>query len=121
MTMRRLIATPHMPAGSAQLPVQPAAADLQAILTPAGTLVFQRGERSVDFFVVLEGSIDIFERDDRGESKERGPGEPCELKLVVAGRDFGVSGEELITSLHAAEIIVRRICSMSSGVSYSSR
>ena len=36
---------------------------------PAGSLVFQRGERSVDLFVVLEGSIEIFERDNRGESK----------------------------------------------------
>lgn len=29
---------------------------------PAGTLVFERGERSVDFFLVLEGSIEIFDR-----------------------------------------------------------
>jgi thioredoxin reductase (NADPH) len=30
---------------------------------PAGTMVFERGQRSVDFFFVLEGSIEIFERD----------------------------------------------------------
>ncbi len=28
---------------------------------PAGTTVFERGERSVDFFLVLEGSIEIFD------------------------------------------------------------
>jgi len=28
---------------------------------PAGTLVFRRGERSVDFFFVLEGAIEIFD------------------------------------------------------------
>lgn len=28
---------------------------------PAGTLVFERGERTVDFFLVLEGSIEIFD------------------------------------------------------------
>jgi thioredoxin reductase (NADPH) len=31
-----------------------------------GTLVFERGQRSVDFFFVLEGSIEIFELDDHG-------------------------------------------------------
>jgi thioredoxin reductase (NADPH) len=34
---------------------------------PKGTLVFERGERSVDFFFVLEGSIGIFDRDEHGE------------------------------------------------------
>ena len=33
---------------------------------PAGTLVFERGQRSVDFFLVLEGSIEIFDPDVRG-------------------------------------------------------
>jgi thioredoxin reductase (NADPH) len=28
---------------------------------PKGTLVFARGERSVDFFFVLEGDIEIFD------------------------------------------------------------
>lgn len=28
---------------------------------PAGTLVFERGQRSVDFFLILEGSIEIFD------------------------------------------------------------
>src|SRR5690349_21546475 len=31
------------------------------------TAVFRRGERSVDFFLVLEGSIEIFDLNDRGE------------------------------------------------------
>src|SRR3954471_6667768 len=31
-----------------------------------GALVFERGERSVDFFVVLEGVIEIFDHDRRG-------------------------------------------------------
>ncbi|MGA2707911.1 MAG: FAD-dependent oxidoreductase [Steroidobacteraceae bacterium] len=31
-----------------------------------GTLIFERGQRSVDFFFVLEGSIEIFELDDHG-------------------------------------------------------
>jgi len=34
---------------------------------PKDTMVFQRGDRSVDFFLVLEGSIEIFETDVRGE------------------------------------------------------
>lgn len=34
---------------------------------PAGVLVFERGQRSVDFFLVLEGSIEIFEPGERGE------------------------------------------------------
>lgn len=33
---------------------------------PAGSLVFERGERSVDFFLVLEGSIEIFDTDAHG-------------------------------------------------------
>jgi thioredoxin reductase (NADPH) len=31
-----------------------------------GTLLFERGQRSIDFFLVLEGSIEIFELDDHG-------------------------------------------------------
>ena len=31
-----------------------------------GTLIFERGQRSIDFFLVLEGSIEIFELDDHG-------------------------------------------------------
>jgi thioredoxin reductase (NADPH) len=34
---------------------------------PAGTLVFGRGERSVDFFFVLEGNIEIFDVSPEGE------------------------------------------------------
>jgi thioredoxin reductase (NADPH) len=33
---------------------------------PAGTRVFERGERSVDFFLVLEGSIEIYDLDADG-------------------------------------------------------
>ncbi len=36
---------------------------------PAGTLVFRRGDRSVDFFLVLEGTIEIFELDDAGRAR----------------------------------------------------
>jgi thioredoxin reductase (NADPH) len=32
---------------------------------PAGTVLFERGERSVDFFVVVEGSIEMFDYDHR--------------------------------------------------------
>jgi thioredoxin reductase (NADPH) len=32
----------------------------------AGTSVFERGQRSVDFFVVIDGSIEIFDLDDYG-------------------------------------------------------
>ena len=35
---------------------------------PAGTTVFSRGERSVDFLVVLKGCIEIFELDGNGEA-----------------------------------------------------
>lgn len=34
---------------------------------PAGTSVFERGQRSVDFFLVLDGSIEIFDRGEDGE------------------------------------------------------
>ncbi len=33
---------------------------------PAGTLLFQRGQRSVDFFFVLEGKVEVFERNQDG-------------------------------------------------------
>ena len=33
---------------------------------PQGTLVFERGQRSVDFFFVLEGNIEVFDLDDHG-------------------------------------------------------
>lgn len=32
-----------------------------------GTLIFERGERSVDFFLVLEGNIEIFDLDAKGK------------------------------------------------------
>nr|AYM53926.1 bifunctional protein : sensor cNMP-binding domain-like protein [Corallococcus coralloides] len=34
---------------------------------PGGTLLFKRGERSVDFFFVLEGAIEILDFDDEGQ------------------------------------------------------
>ncbi len=34
-----------------------------------GTLLFERGQRSVDFFLVLDGSIEIFDLDERGQPK----------------------------------------------------
>src|SRR5690349_18121425 len=34
---------------------------------PGGTHVFTRGERSVDFFLVLDGNIEIFDLDDYGQ------------------------------------------------------
>ena len=36
---------------------------------PAHTALFSRGERSVDFFLVLEGAIEIFETGDHGEAQ----------------------------------------------------
>jgi len=33
---------------------------------PQGTLVFERGQRGVDFFLVLDGSIEIFDTDEHG-------------------------------------------------------
>ena len=32
----------------------------------AGTLLFQRGQRSVDFFFVLEGKVEVYDRDQDG-------------------------------------------------------
>lgn len=34
---------------------------------PAGATLFSRGERSVDFWIVLEGSIEILDQDERGQ------------------------------------------------------
>ncbi len=34
----------------------------------ADTQIFRRGERTVDFFFVLDGSLEIYERDDHGET-----------------------------------------------------
>ncbi len=36
-------------------------------LLPPGTLVFERGQRGVDFFLVREGNIEIFDLDSRSE------------------------------------------------------
>jgi thioredoxin reductase (NADPH) len=37
-------------------------------LLKAGDIVFERGQRSVDFFLVLEGSIEIFDTEEHGRS-----------------------------------------------------
>ena len=37
------------------------------VALPAGAVVFERGERSVDFFLVLHGAIEIFDHDVHGE------------------------------------------------------
>ncbi|MEM7636170.1 MAG: FAD-dependent oxidoreductase [Pseudomonadota bacterium] len=34
---------------------------------PAGTVLFQRGDRRADFFLILDGNIEIFDLDDHGE------------------------------------------------------
>ena len=34
---------------------------------PEGTVVFERGQRGVDFFLILSGSIDIFDRTPEGD------------------------------------------------------
>ena len=36
----------------------------------AGEFVFERGQRSVDFFLVLDGAIEIFDSDEHGMSRE---------------------------------------------------
>jgi thioredoxin reductase (NADPH) len=35
---------------------------------PTGTLVFEPGQRGVDFLLVVEGTIEIFDEDARGEA-----------------------------------------------------
>ncbi len=47
-----------------------------------GALLFRRGQRGVDFFLVLEGAIDIFE-----------PGEPHQPRSLVMLRERGFTGE----------------------------
>ena len=34
-----------------------------------GTLLFERGQRGVDFFLVLDGNIEIFDQDEQGQPK----------------------------------------------------
>lgn len=34
-----------------------------------GTMLFQRGQRGVDFFLVLDGSVEIFDEDEHGQPK----------------------------------------------------
>jgi thioredoxin reductase (NADPH) len=49
------------------------------ISLPEGSLVFERGDRGVDFFVVLQGYIEIFEVVRAGESN---------IITVIAERQF---------------------------------
>ncbi|MFN3353039.1 MAG: FAD-dependent oxidoreductase [Brevundimonas sp.] len=39
----------------------------QAETLDDGTLVFERGQRSVDFFLVLDGAVEIYDLDERGQ------------------------------------------------------
>src|SRR5690349_7994524 len=36
---------------------------------PAGTVLFRRGERSVDFFLVLEGRVEVYDLDERDQPR----------------------------------------------------
>src|SRR5688572_12628693 len=36
---------------------------------PAGSMLFSRGDRGVDFFVVLDGRVEIFDLDEHGEPR----------------------------------------------------
>ncbi|MEC5386883.1 FAD-dependent oxidoreductase [Uliginosibacterium sp. H3] len=38
-------------------------------LVPQGTLVFERGQRGIDFFLILDGEIEIFDTDDSGKCR----------------------------------------------------
>ena len=63
---------------------------------PKGSMVFERGQRGVDFFVVLEGSIEIFDFDAHGQPEiitTHGPHEFTgeldlfnQRKILVSGR-----------------------------------
>ncbi|MGB0087517.1 MAG: FAD-dependent oxidoreductase [Rhodomicrobiaceae bacterium] len=63
---------------------------------PKGSMVFERGQRGVDFFVVLEGSIEIFDFDAHGQPEiitTHGPREFTgeldlfnQRKILVSGR-----------------------------------
>ena len=68
---------------------------------PAGTLVFERGQRSVDMFLVLTGSIEVFETDHEGHvqvftvhAEQQFTGEMDlfnDRRILVSGRTGGDS------------------------------
>jgi thioredoxin reductase (NADPH) len=70
---------------------------------PGGTHVFTRGERSVDFFLVLDGNIEIFDLDDYGQPN---------VFTVLGERQF--SGE--LDLFNAREILVSGRTSLDSRV-----
>jgi thioredoxin reductase (NADPH) len=61
-----------------------------------GTILFERGDRSVDFFIVLEGEVEIFETGLEGEARTITVHGPCEFtgeldlftdrEILVSGR-----------------------------------
>ena len=74
---------------------------------PSGSVIFQRGERSVDFFIVLSGRVEIYDDgvcDDDGEPqaihvhRERGFTGELDLfsgrKILVSGRLMTDDGED---------------------------
>ena len=66
-----------------------------------GTLIFERGQRGVDFFLVLDGSVEIYDLDDRGQpviitthGRHQFTGELDlfnQRKILVGGRTGGVT------------------------------
>ena len=76
--------TPLRPAASALDPTDPYAREAQTFprlsvemlervarygseeQLPKGTVIFERGQRGVDFFVVIDGTVEILDRDDSG-------------------------------------------------------
>ncbi len=66
-----------------------------------GALLFERGERSVDFFIILSGAVEIFDTDDQGNAnvftvhrKNQFTGELDlfnDREILVSGRASGVT------------------------------
>ncbi|WP_109357314.1 FAD-dependent oxidoreductase [Sphingorhabdus sp. EL138] len=66
-----------------------------------GALLFERGERSVDFFVILSGAVEIFDTDDQGNAnvftvhrKNQFTGELDlfnDREILVSGRASGIT------------------------------
>jgi thioredoxin reductase (NADPH) len=61
---------------------------------PDGAILFERGERAVDFFVVLEGEVAILEEDEDGERviHAHGPGQFTGELDLLSDREILVSG-----------------------------
>src|SRR5688500_10090000 len=88
---------------------------------PAGTLVFERGQRGVDFFLVLEGSIDILGVGDGGRSEVvtvHGPNEFTGELDLFNDRQILVSGRTGTESLvvRIAREAFRRMISAESDI-----